>query len=291
MKEMSFNNILKSNKLEFIMEAHNGISAKIAEKAGFKALWASSLTISASMGFRDSNELSWSQVLEIISYMSDSVSIPIMLDGDTGYGNFNNVRVLVKNLCKLGIAAVCIEDKIFPKTNSLINRNQDLANIEEFCGKIKAAKDTQTNPNFVVVARIEALIAGHTMEEALTRAHAYCEAGADAILIHSKKSIADEILIFAKLWNQKLPLIIVPTKYYKTPTELFRQNPIAAVIWANHSLRASVNAMQILCKELSKKESLIEIENKISSVEDIFELVNENELKNAESFYLPKVKE
>jgi phosphoenolpyruvate phosphomutase len=119
--------------------------------------------------------------------MSDATTIPILLDADTGYGNFNNVRRLVRKLEQRNIAAMCLEDKLFPKTNSFIRgEQQPLADIREFCGKIAAAKDTQQDPDFCVVARVEALIAGRGLEEALRRAHAYSDAGADAILMHSK---------------------------------------------------------------------------------------------------------
>ena len=175
------------------MEAHNGLSAKIVEEAGFRGIWASGLTISASLGLRDSNEASWTQVLDVLEFMADATTLPILVDGDTGYGNFNNVRRLVRKLGERGIAGVCIEDKLFPKTNSFIGEAQPLADIDEFCGRIKAGKDSQTDDDFVLVARVEALISGRGMDEALRRAEAYHAAGADAILIHSKKSTANEI--------------------------------------------------------------------------------------------------
>ena len=155
--------LLESKELEFLMEAHNGISAKIVEKTGFKGIWASGLTISCSLGLRDCNEASFTQVLQILEYMNDSTTLPILVDGDTGYGNFNTARIFVKKLEKLGIAGVCFEDKIFPKTNSFIEvkGGQKLAPIEEFCGKIKACKDSLQNKDFLIVARTEAFIAGH----------------------------------------------------------------------------------------------------------------------------------
>src|SRR6478609_7315529 len=115
-----FKKLLLSEQLEFICEAHNGLSAKIVQEAGFKGIWASGLSISAQMGVRDNNEASWTQVLEVAEFMSDATTIPILLDGDTGYGNFNSMRRLVKKLEQRGCAGVCIEDKIFPKTNSFI---------------------------------------------------------------------------------------------------------------------------------------------------------------------------
>src|SRR4030067_1723347 len=116
-KTKELKRIIQSSELEFLMEAHNGLSAKIAEEAGFKGLWGSGLSISATMGGRESNEASWTQVLEILEFMSDATTIPILLDGDTGYGNFNNVRRLIRKLEQRNIVWNCIEDKMFPKTN------------------------------------------------------------------------------------------------------------------------------------------------------------------------------
>jgi hypothetical protein len=110
----------RGKNMSFIMEAHNGLSAKIVEEAGFKGIWGSGLSISAGMGVRDSNEASYTQVLDTLEFMSDATEIPILLDGDTGYGNYNNARRLVRKLEQRGIAGVCLEDKLFPKTNSLL---------------------------------------------------------------------------------------------------------------------------------------------------------------------------
>ena len=125
--------LLLSKEPAILMEAHNGLSAKLAAEAGFEALWGSGLSISAALGVRDNNEASWTQVLEVLEFMADASGLPILLDGDTGYGNFNNVRRLVRKLEQRGIAGVCIEDKIFPKTNSFIGgEQQPLADIDEF---------------------------------------------------------------------------------------------------------------------------------------------------------------
>lgn len=269
------------------MEAHNGLSACIAEEAGFAGIWASGLALSAQFGVRDSNEASWTQLLEMVEFMADRTRVPILLDGDTGYGNFNNMRRLVHKLEQRGIAGVCIEDKLFPKTNSFINGDrQPLADAGEFCGKIKAAKDSQSDTDFCVVARVEALIAGWGMDEALARAEAYREAGADAILIHSKRPRPDEILAFAGQWAGRAPLVIVPTKYYSTPTEVFRRAGISTVIWANHQIRAATAAMQSVTREIFAAESVANIEDRISSVDEIFRLQGAAELAEAEARYL-----
>jgi phosphoenolpyruvate phosphomutase len=286
-KTNQFKRLLQSNQVEFILEAHNGISAKIVEEAGFKGIWGSGLTISAALGVRDNNEASWTQVLDTIEFMSDATTIPILLDADTGYGNFNNVRRLVRKLEQRDVAAMCIEDKLFPKTNSFIGRQQPLADPDEFAGKIKAAKDTQRDPDFCVVARVEAFIAGWGLAEALRRAETYHRAGADAILIHSKVSTADQVLAFMDEWQDTSPVVIVPTMYHSTPTEAFEDAGISLVIWANHLMRTSIKAMQQTASLINQSRSLSAVEPEIVPVKEIFRLQDAAELKAAESIYLP----
>ncbi len=288
-KTSQFRSLLNGPKLEFLLEAHNGISAKIAEESGFKGLWAGGLAIAAQYGVRDSNEASWTQVLEVLEFMSDATSIPIMLDGDTGYGNFNNVRRLVQKLEQRGIAAVCIEDKLYPKTNSFIDGNkQELANIDEFCSRIKAGKDAQKDDEFSIITRVEAFIAGWGLDEAIKRAEAYRQAGSDGILIHSSKSEPSEIIAFKNEWGERLPVIIVPTKYYSTPTEIFSQVGISIAIWANHMIRSSIESMQQTAASIIQKKSVVALEDKIASVSEIFRLQGVSELLEAEEMYLPK---
>ena len=276
---------LNSKELSFLMEAHNGLTAKIVEDSGFKGIWASGLSVATALGVRDSNEASWTQILDVLEFMSDATSIPILVDGDTGYGNFNNFRRLVSKLCQRKIAGVCIEDKQYPKTNSFVKEYQKLADIDEFCGKIKAGKDTQEDENFSIIARVEALIAGWGIGEAIKRANAYYESGADAILIHSSKKNANEILKFKKEWDNRCPVIIIPTTYHQTPTKIFRKAGISAVIWANQSLRASIKAIQEVTNHLYKNENLKGIEKKISSLNEVFEIAGNNELLEAEKKY------
>ncbi|SPP64223.1 phosphoenolpyruvate mutase [Nitrospira lenta] len=284
-----FRNLLLSDQLEFICEAHNGLSAKIVQEAGFKGIWASGLSISAQFGVRDNNEASWTQVLETLEFMSDATTIPILLDGDTGYGNFNNMQRLVRKLEQRKIAAVCIEDKLFPKTNSFIKGDaQPMADMHEFCGKIKAGKDAQSDPNFSIIARVESFICGWGLAEALRRAEAYRQAGADGILIHSALAVPDEILAFKQEWGNRCPVVIVPTKYYATPTDVFRQHNFSIVIWANHLLRSSVTAMQKTARTLKEQEHLLSIEDKVAPVSEIFRLQNAAELQEAEDRYLPR---
>jgi phosphoenolpyruvate phosphomutase len=281
--------LIQTPQLAFLMEAHNGLSAKIVEEAGFDAIWASGLSMSATLGVRDSNEASWTQVLEVLEFMSDATQIPILVDGDTGYGNFNNMRRLVRKLEQRAIAGVCIEDKLFPKTNSFINGTaQPLAEINEFCGRIQAGKDSQCSDDFVIVARVEAFIAGWGLAEALKRAEAYHQAGADAILIHSAQRNPAEILAFKREWGDRLPVVIVPTKYYTTSTAVFRDEGFAAVIWANHMMRACITAMQSTAKLIFQEQSLINVEDKVAPISEVFRLQGAEELEEAEKRYLPQ---
>jgi phosphoenolpyruvate phosphomutase len=285
-KTTQLRNMLESQQTEFILEAHNGLSARIVEEAGFKGIWGSGLALSAQNAVRDNNELSWTQVVEQLEFMTDVTSIPILLDGDTGYGDFNNMRRLVRKLGQIAVAGVCIEDKLFPKTNSFIQGEaQPLEDIQTFCGKIQAGKDSQTGDDFCIVARVEAFIAGWGLDEALKRAEAYHRAGADAILIHSKHSQPDEVLEFAAEWANRCPLVLVPTKYYATPTEVFEQAGISLVIWANHMIRSAITAMQTTAANIQSTRSLVESEGRIATVSEIFRLQGADELLEAEKRY------
>ncbi len=287
-KPAQFKRLLLSDRVEFFCEAHNGLSAKIVEEAGFAGIWASGLTIAAQFGVRDNNEASWTQILDHLEFMSDATRIPILLDGDTGYGNFNNMQRLIGKLEQRRIAAVCIEDKCFPKTNSFLNgETQPMADIDEFCGKLRAGKDAQTDDDFCIIARVEAFICGWGLTEALRRAEAYHRAGADGILIHSALAVPDEILAFKREWGARCPVAIVPTKYYATPTDVFRQHEFSLVIWANHLLRASVTAMQHTARIMQADEHVLSIEDNIAPVAEIFRLQDAEALRQAEQRYLP----
>jgi phosphoenolpyruvate phosphomutase len=279
--------ICSNQQLSFLMEAHDGLSGAIAERAGFRGLWASGLSIASALGYRDANEASWTQVVDAVERIVDSTELPVLVDGDSGFGNFNNARLLARKLRQRGAAGVALEDKGFPKMNSFVGDQHPLADVDEFSGRLRAVKDT-VGDDLVLVARIEALIAGHGMDEALTRAHAYADAGADAILIHSRKSVADEILAFASAWQSRLPVVIVPTKYYRTPVSSYRGAGISTVIWANHSMRAAIAGMRRVCGRIAAEESIAEIEGEVATLDEVFGLMRYAELTEAEVCYLPK---
>jgi len=287
-KTTQLKKLLMDKQVSVMMEAHNGLTAKLVEEAGFSSIWGSGLSISAALGVRDNNEASWTQVLEVLEFMSDATSIPILLDGDTGYGNFNNLQRLVQKLEQRNIAGVCIEDKLFPKTNSFIGgEQQPLAPVEEFSMKIRAGKDIQTDPDFVIVARTEAFIAGWGLEEALRRANAYADAGADAVLIHSKAKGPEEIFAFLEHWKRETPVIVVPTMYPGVTLQELQERGVSLAIWANQTCRTVVTAVQQNLKTLRESGTLLSLEDKIVPVKELFRLQGMAELKEKEKLYLP----
>ncbi|MFJ5104710.1 phosphoenolpyruvate mutase [Streptomyces sp. NPDC088554] len=267
-----------------IMGAHDGLSARIAADAGFDALWASGLCMSSVLGVRDSDEASWTDLLAVASRIVEATPLPVLVDGDTGYGNFNTARRFARQAERLGAAGICLEDKVFPKMNSFVGNNHKLAPVSEFCGKLRACRESLRDPSFVVVARTEALIAGLEISEALQRAEAYRQAGADAIFIHSRKSTVDEIADFVREWDDRLPVVICPTTYYRTPQQTYEEMGIGGVIWANQSMRAAVAAMREACR-LMYAHGPTAVEETIASLAEVFELLAYDQLAKDEERY------
>jgi phosphoenolpyruvate phosphomutase len=268
------------------MGAHDGLSARIANREGFDGIWASGLEISASYAVPDANILTMTQFLERAIEMNESTNIPVVADVDTGYGNSNNAMHTVRSYEAAGIAAVCVEDKLFPKVNSFIPGRQELAPVSEFVGKIMACKSAQRDPDFMVIARVEALIAGHGEREALRRAHAYIDGGADAILIHSKEKTPNEIVSFAKAWDKRAPLVVVPTTYPSFDISTADKLGIKMVIYANHGLRASIKAMRDVFKEIKEAHGLSTVDPMLVPLSDVFDLQGMYQMKQNESQYL-----
>ena len=191
-----------SGELATVMAAHNPLSARLAEEAGFDGIWASGFELSAAYGVPDASLLSFTQHLDMTRAIVEQVAIPLIADLDTGYGNAINVSHVVGAYARAGSAAIVIEDKTFPKDTSLLaGARQELVRVEEFQGKIEAARAASAGHDLLVIARTEALIADLGIDEALRRGAAYAEAGADLLLIHSKRKTPDEIVAFANAWN------------------------------------------------------------------------------------------
>jgi phosphoenolpyruvate phosphomutase len=279
---------LAATDLVTLMSAHNPLSARLAEEAGFDGIWASGFELSAAYGVPDASLLSLTQHLDMTRAIIEQTTIPMVADIDTGYGNAINVLHVVSAYAKAGAAAVVMEDKLFPKDTSLLaGGRQELVRIEEFQGKIEAAREAGKAHDLIVIARTEALIADLGLDEALKRGMAYAEAGADLLLVHSKKKTPDEIVAFCERWQGPIPLTIVPTAYPDLTEEKARAlGKIKIMIYANHAIRAAVGAMRETFAQIRRDGGIHQVDKQIASVEDIFELQRVPAMKAAEKRFL-----
>jgi phosphoenolpyruvate phosphomutase len=270
------------------MACHSPLSAVLAEEAGFEALWASGFELSALFGLPDASFITMTQHLEMTRAIAARSSLPLVADIDTGFGNALNVAHAVREYERAGVAALVIEDKSFPKMTSLVAEGrQELVRIEEFQGKIEAACAARRSKELVIVARTEALIAGLGQAEAMARAIAYEEAGADFILVHSKRKTAEEIECFARAWRGSAGLVLVPTAYPELDLGRARAlGNVRMLIYGNHAIRAAVSGMQGAFARIAKNGGTSPIENRIASVEEIFRLQGMDDLKAAEARFL-----
>ncbi|PRD43678.1 phosphoenolpyruvate phosphomutase [Phyllobacterium phragmitis] len=274
--------------LVHIMATHSPLSAVLAEEAGFDGLWASGFELSALYGVPDMSLISMTQHLDMLRAIAGRSSLPIVADIDTGYGNAINVIHAIGEYERAGASAVVIEDKTFPKVTSLVDGGrQELLRVEEFQGKIEAAINTRKDPDFLVIARTEALIAGLGEKEALKRAHAYEAAGADMILIHSKKKEPSEIESFARAWDGNVPLTIVPNAYPELDVSRIEAlGNIRMVIYGNYGVRAATAAMQSAFRRIIADGGVQNVHKDIAPVEEIFRLQRTDETKVNERAFL-----
>lgn len=274
--------------LVHIMAAHSPLSARLAQEAGFDGIWASGFELSALYGLADVSLISMTQHLEMTRAMAERVDLPVVADIDTGFGNAVNVIHAIRSYERAGAAAVVIEDKSFPKVTSLVaDGRQELLRIEEFQGKIEAACAARTDAGFLVIARDEALIAGLGEQEALKRAAAYEEAGADMILIHSKQKTPDEVESFVRAFKGRVPIVIVPTAYPEmTAARIRALGRVRMVIYGNHAIRAAVTAMKDVFAAILNDGGIQNVDKRIVSVEEIFRLQDMDRVKADEKRYL-----
>tara|TARA_B100001540_G_C15769003_1_gene625414 strand:+ start:477 stop:1370 length:894 start_codon:yes stop_codon:yes gene_type:complete len=274
--------LMKSKPILRVGGAFDAMSAKLVELENFDAVWAGSFAISATHALPDASILTMTEFLHAAQNMAETCNIPVIADCDTGFGGPGNVSHLVKKYEKAGVAGISIEDKTFPKENSLLNEgNQNLISEKEFVAKIIAAREAKKDDNFLLIARTEALIAEKGMDEAKKRATAYEKAGADAILIHSKKNSPDEVFEFADTWKGNVPLVVVPTTYPNVKTNEFISHKIKMVIYANQTLRSAYSSMLDTLKKI-KNDDLSSLDKEISPMEKIFELQKMYDVKEEE---------
>jgi phosphonopyruvate hydrolase len=279
---------LSNESLTRIIGAHNPLSARLAEEAGFDGVWASGFELSAAFAVPDASIIPMTQHLEMTRAINAAVGIPVVADVDTGYGNAVNVIHTVQHYEAAGAAAMVIEDKQFPKDTSLLDGGrQELLRVEEFTGKIEAAVASRGDPDFLSIARTEALIAGHGQAEAKRRAEAYVAAGADAVLVHSKSKTPDEIVEFVNDWTNPAPIVIVPTAYPQLgEAEIIALEKIKMVIYGNHAIRAAVTAMEKVFAQIRTDGGIGNVDKEIVPVTRIFELQRVADMKAQEKRFL-----
>ena len=267
--------------------AHDALSAKLAEQAGFDAIWAGGFGISAVRAVPDANILTLTETLEAVRRTVDTVGIPVVADCDNGYGNAINVMRTASEFERAGAAGICIEDNEFPKRCSFYaGVRRELVPAEEHARKVEAATAARRDPGFLVIARTEALIAGLGQEEALRRARAYAEAGADAVLIHSKARDFNELRAFAAAWDRPVPLVAVPTTYPAVGVAELAAAGFRMAIFANQALRAAIVAMRAVLGEMRRSGTAASVEERIAPLEDVYALVGVPELRSNEQRFL-----
>ncbi|GGY14901.1 phosphoenolpyruvate mutase [Paludibacterium paludis] len=279
--------VLGQRKCLRVMEAHSPISALLAENTqlldengeslAYDAFWSSSLTDSTERGKPDTEALDIQSRLLNINEIFDVTTRPLIMDGDTG-GQPEHFAMNVRSLERIGVSAVIVEDKTGLKKNSLFGNEvpQSQESIDNFCHKIRLGKDAQITDEFMIIARVESLILEAGMDDALTRACAYVDAGADGIMIHSRRKTPEEVLEFAgefKMRYPHVPLVCVPTSYAQIRFDELERAGFNIVIYANHMLRSSYLAMQQVAADILKHGRSFESEAKCLSISEILELI------------------
>lgn len=271
-----------------VIETHNGITGLIAEKTvvesngrldQFDAMWVSSLCDSTAKGKPDIELVDMSSRIRTLDDILDVTTKPIILDGDTG-GQVEHFVYNVRTLERMGISAIIIEDKTGLKKNSLfgVDVEQEQDGIENFCDKIRAGKEAARTQDFMIIARIESLILEKGMEDALFRAQEYVKAGADAIMIHSRKKEPDEVFEFCDRFREvdcKTPLVVVPTSFNSVTEKELEEHRINIVIYANQLMRSAFPAMQKTAMDILKYHRALEVDDRLMPIKEILTLIDE----------------
>jgi phosphoenolpyruvate phosphomutase len=287
-KRARFREQLGGDRAVVAVGAHDAMSARLIEGYGFDAVWVSGFGVSVmAYGVPDLNLITMTETLDVTRRIEGVTNLPVVVDCDNGYGGLSNVVRTAVEFDRAGVTAICIEDNLFPKRNSLYqgSSRRDLVETKEQARRLRAAKAAQESPLFVLIARVEALIAGHGVSAAMERAVAYHEAGADAILIHSKDKTLTEIEGFLAEWRETgitTPLVAVPTLFPDYTADQLYTKGFSMVILANQPMRASVKAMEDTLDTLRREGKPAATDPHIAEVNHIFELVHTRETIEAE---------
>lgn len=253
--------------------AHDALSARLAELAGFDAVWLSSLGVSTAFrALPDINLLTSSESLQVARNITLRISIPLIADCEDGYGDENNVRHTVREFERAGVSAICIDDNAYPKRNSFYSANRSLVSIDSMTAKIHVARETRSSEHLLLIARTEALIAGLGNSEAVERATAYVKAGADALLVHSRQW--EEMKHFLASWDPHLvPLVVVPTAFPEISFDELCDAGCKVIIYANQSLRAAIRAMREVLHALRVANARMPIESELATLAELETIV------------------
>lgn len=262
--------------------AHDAMSAQLVGSYGFDVVWVSGFGVATmTHALPDLNLTTMTETLAASVRIDGATELPVLADCDNGFGGLGNVVRTVVEFERAGIAGICVEDNLFPKRNSLYTgeSRRELIPVQEQARRIRAGKEAQESDSFVLVARVEALIAGHGVEAACERADAYAEAGADAILIHSKDKSLGEIEGFLGSWGGlgTIPLVAVPTLFPDYTDQELYEKGFQLIILANHPMRAAVKAMEDVLDTLSAERKAAAVDPHIATVDHIFDLVGTKE--------------
>ncbi|HZN73682.1 MAG TPA: isocitrate lyase/phosphoenolpyruvate mutase family protein [Micromonosporaceae bacterium] len=268
----SFRATLAASTLVKAAGVHSALGGLLAQEAGFAALWASSFEISAVRGLPDASVLTMTEYLQAAADVQKVTRIPVVADCDTGFGNNINVAHMVHEYERAGITAVCIEDKSYPKMNSFVDTGHELVDADAFARKVEVAKRAQSTSDFYLITRTEALICGLGVDEAVARCRRYADAGADAVLVHSKQPTNAEVLEFLGEWRSRLPVVVVPTTYPDWHADDAAKAGVSVVIYANQGLRAVVTALRNTYRSISSLGVASHLTAEIASVQDVFQL-------------------
>lgn len=261
----------------FWIGAHDALTARLGEEAGFDVVWASSLAITASHCVPDEGILPREEFTERIREIVRAVKIPVIADADAGFGDAFEAGRTAQRFSEVGASGMAIEDKCHPKRNSLSAGPHPLEHVDVFCRKIDCALRSRLSDDFLIIARTEAMVAGESVESAIQRATAYAAAGADSVIFHSNAREDELVLDALKSWNRVVPAGVIPTTYYSTNARRLRTAGASFVIYANQGLRSSIAAMKAVFAEVLSLGSTASIETRLTPIEEVFRLQESRE--------------
>jgi phosphoenolpyruvate phosphomutase len=266
----SIERLLDAGTMPFrLIGAHDALSARLGEEAGFDGIWAGSLEVSASHAVPDTGSLPIHEMAERVGEMAGSVSLPVLVDVDAGLEDLRRTVTLIE---AIGAAGMALEDKHYPKFNSLSEADHRLQTIDSFRGRLAAAMGFRSTASFAIIARVEALTSGGSVDDAVARARAYAGAGVDAVIVHSRSATGEDVIAAMSRLSLPIPVGVIPTRFPGRSAASLREAGASFVIYANQGIRAEIEAVRSVFDQIERLGSSEDVEAQIATVEDVFEL-------------------